>query len=108
MSDWWRKKWLGKGSGDDFEGDDNFEIDESPRVRRGFTPREPRKISYRNIYETEDQFDDDYDAEVRTQKEDEWEDKAEKIKKGTYKPRRNDSWTLHVLYQNVQENNKKR
>jgi len=107
MSDWWRKKWLGKSRNDEFEEDD-FEIDDSPRVRRGFTPREPRKISYRNIYEMEDELDDEYDAEVRAQKEDEWEDKAEKIKKGTYKPRRNDPWTLHVLYQNVQENSRKR
>lgn len=107
MSKWWNKKWL--GSGDVHDEEEDYDYEDSPRVRRRapsrFTPRESRSISYRNIYES-DAEQDEYEKELREQKEEDWDDKADKIRAGKYKPKRTDPWTLHVLYQNLKETKK--
>jgi len=70
---------------DDLEGEDEEE-EEKPRRRRRYAQPRPMKVTRFSDYEEEDEEAPDHD------------DLGAKVRAGSYKPKRSDPWTIHVLY----------
>ena len=75
------------------EGDDEEEEERPQRRRRSYAP--PRQIRTRFEYEEEDDEDEEEGPS--------FEELEGKIRAGKYKPKAEDPWHAHVLYQTLKD-----
>ena len=77
-----------------FDDLEDEEEEERPRRRRRYAPPRPMKVTRFSDYEEEDEEAPDHD------------DLEAKVRAGSYKPKRSDPWTIHVLYNLLVESGK--